>query len=149
MTINDLASVVAVVLSFLSIIASIIIYLNQRRYIKTQDKLNILLLRKEQADIDSEGQADVSANVVHIATNKYKIRVFNKGKARAKDVIIRFPEDNAWVIKDDIFPLEFLDPGKSVDLILMLFAGSQSKTKALLSWQDRRGRVEGEVILTV
>jgi hypothetical protein len=149
MTTSDLISGVAVVLSFLSVVASVIIYLNQKKYIQNQDRLNALLLRKEQAELESEGDAEVSANVVPIGTSKYRIRIFNKGKAKATDVQIRFPEDHDWLIKDEILPLEFLDSGKSVDLILMLFAGSKRKVKAILSWQDHRGRMENEAILTV
>jgi hypothetical protein len=148
MNTSDVISVVAVAIAFLSIVASVFIYLNQKKYIATQDSLNKLLLQKERNELDSAKEGDVSATVVHLGTNQYKVRVFNKGKGRARNVRIDYPEDHDWGIMDDLFPLEFLDAGQSVDLILALTLGSMSKIKAVLSWDDENGRRENEVILT-
>jgi hypothetical protein len=147
-TISDISSLVAVALSFLSIVATIFIYINQKKYISTQNKLNELLLQKEKAELDSSTEGDVSANVVHIGTNHYRIRVFNKGGGRADNVSIEYPEEHDWMIMDDVLPIDFLDSGQGVDIKLALFAGCKSKIKAILHWDDVKGKRQKEIILT-
>jgi len=77
------------------------------------------------------------------------IRVFNKGKGRANNVQISYPERHNWLIMNDILPLEFLDSGQSVDLKLALNSSAQSKIKVILSWNDQKGKKSNEVILTL
>jgi len=48
MSTSDIISIIAVSVSFISIIATIIIYSNQKKYISTQNELNKLLLNKEK-----------------------------------------------------------------------------------------------------
>jgi len=148
MVVSDYISIGAVIVSVISIIVSIILYNKQNRYIKTQDDLNQLLLTKEKKEVDSSEEAFVSANVVKMGNGNYRIRVFNKGKGRANNVDISYPEEHNWMIMNNIFPLEFLESGQSVELILALNMGAQSKIKAVFTWNDKNGAKTNEVILT-
>jgi hypothetical protein len=148
MSTGDIISIVAVAMSFASIVASVFIYLNQKKYIATQDNLNKLLLQKERAELESAKEGDVGATVVRLGSNQYRIRVFNKSRGRAYDVRISYPEDHDWGINDHVFPLEFLDSGQSVDVILVLSFGCKSKIRAVLSWSDGNGSHRNEVMLT-
>ncbi|HAZ4105357.1 TPA: hypothetical protein J1E87_004304, partial [Escherichia coli] len=74
---------------FLSIYATIkTIKFNERQkaLIEAQEKLTNLQLTKEANELESSKRADVSANIVNIGNNKYKLKVFNKGKSPAKNV---------------------------------------------------------------
>lgn len=148
MAVSDYASIVAISVSIISITFSIIRYNKQRKYIKTQDELNQLLLAKEKKEVDSSDEAIVSANMVKMGKENYRIRVFNKGKGRANNVDISYPEDHDWIIMNRVFPLEFLLSGQSVELMLAPHMGAQSKIKAVLTWNDKNGEKKNEVILT-
>ncbi|TGL02170.1 hypothetical protein EHQ43_17580 [Leptospira bouyouniensis] len=145
---SDYIAIVAVIVSIISIVVSIYIYNNQKTYIKTQHELNKLLLEKERKEVETLEEAFVSANVVKLGTGKNRIRIFNKGKGRANNVNISYPEDHNWLITNRIFPLEFLDSGQSVEMILSMYMGSQSKIRAILTWNDKAGEKTNEVILT-
>ncbi len=56
----------------------------QKALIEAQEKLTNLQLTKEANELESSKRADVSANIVNIGNNKYKLKVFNKGKSPAK-----------------------------------------------------------------
>ena len=150
MVISDYISIGAVVVSSFSIIVSIILYKNQKKYIKTQDDLNKLLLNKEKNEIEQSNNAFVSANVVSMGNSKYRIRVYNTGKSRANDVKISYPEKHSWFIMDDKFPMKFIDPNKSVDLPLSISLNSESKITIIIIWKDISSNEEktNEVILT-
>ena len=145
---SDYIAIVAVFVSIISIVVSICIYKNQKTYIKTQHELNKLLLEKERKEVETLEEAFVSANVVKLGNGKNRIRIFNKGKGRANNVNISYPEDHNWLITNRIFPLEFLDSGQSVEMILSMYMGSQSKIRAILTWNDKAGEKTNEVILT-
>lgn len=145
---SDYISIVAVIVSTISIIVTIFIYFNQKKYIKNQDELNKLLLKKEILEVEASEEAFVSANVVHLGNGQNRIRIFNKGKSRANNVNISYPEKHNWLITNRVLPLDFLDSGHTVDLILTMTLGSQSKIRAILSWNDKTGEKTNEVILT-
>lgn len=150
MVISNYISISAVVVSLISIIVSIILYINQKKYIKTQDDLNKLLLYKEKNEIEQNNSAFVSANVVSMGNSNYRIRIFNTGKSRANNVKISYPEEHSWFIKDEKFPMRFIDPNKSVDLPLSIFLNSESKITIIITWKDNSSNEEkrNEVILT-
>ncbi|MCV4770518.1 hypothetical protein OFC10_31235, partial [Escherichia coli] len=81
----------------------------QKALIEAQEKLTNLQLTKEANELESSKRADVSANIVNIGNNKYKLKVFNKGKSPAKNVRIEFPDNNSPVSMSDVeskFPFE-------------------------------------------
>lgn len=148
MIVSDYIAIGAIIVSFVSIIVSIILYNNQKKYIRTQDDLNKLLLQKEKNNIEAAEEAYVSANVVKVGSSNHRIRIFNKGSNGADNVRISFPEEHNWIVRDDKFPLEFLDPRQSVDILLAMHLSSQSKVKIILYWIDKKGPHENDVILT-
>ncbi|OAE52311.1 hypothetical protein A7J46_18110 [Escherichia coli] len=96
-------------------------------------------LTKEANELESSKKADVSANIVNIGNNKYKLKVFNKGKSPAKNVRIEFPDNNSPVSMSDVeskFPFESLVAYQSVDLIASGELGRASKFTVRLIWDD-------------
>lgn len=150
MVISNYISISAVVVSFISIIVSIILYINQKKYIKTQDALNKLLLNKEKNEIEQNNSALVSANVVSMGNSNYRLRISNTGKSRANNVKLYYPEEHSWCISDKKFPMKFIDPNKSVDLPLSIFSNSESKITINITWKDNSSNEEKrkEIILT-
>lgn len=112
----------------------------QKSMIETQERLNRRLLEKEDAEADEEKKADLGAAFVKLGNSNYRLKIWNQGKAPAKNVRIEFSAGNDVVIQSDVerkFPLEVLEPQHSVELIAAVRMGSKSKHEVRLLWEDR------------
>ncbi|HIF9067569.1 TPA: hypothetical protein ACX6QT_000063 [Photobacterium damselae] len=122
----------------------------QKEFIETNDRLNKLLLRKEKQEAISAHQADLSANFICVGKNNRKLKVFNKGKATARNVRIEFPDGNPLLMESDIdqkFPIPILEQYQSVELIATYCMNSPSRMTIKLNWDDATG-IGNEKILT-
>lgn len=145
MSTTDIIALFALIIGCMSFFHSIYIHVRQSKYQKNQDELNRLYIEKVQKEYQREGTADVSANVVKISKGNYRIRVYNKGNHRAHDVTFDLVDSN-WIFSNRVFPLEFLDVGKSVDMPLVAVSGMVSKAKCKITWLDKLGEQERDVI---
>ena len=98
-------------------------------------------ITKDQSDAYALGarHADLGANFVKLGNNRYRVRVFNKGKCAARDVRIEFPEDSGIVPRGEItgkFPMEILEQHQSIDLIAAPDLGTKPKHVVTLRWTD-------------
>ena len=83
----------------------------QESLVETQEKLNNLLLEKEEVQVLSDKQADLGASFIKLGRSKYRLKIWNKGNACARNVRLNFPEGNNVLIQSEIdekFPLECL-----------------------------------------
>ncbi|MCO7575748.1 MULTISPECIES: hypothetical protein [Pseudomonas chlororaphis group] len=98
-------------------------------------------------------QADLGVTFVKLGSSKYRLKVFNKGKAPARHVTIEFPEGNEVIPESDIeskFPLQLLDVHQSLELVAAVHMGTKSKHLVKLEWEDgRTSRVEKELWATL
>jgi hypothetical protein len=111
----------------------------QKSLIESQQKLNQRLLEKEDAESTAERKADLGATFIKLGSHNYRLKIWNKGRAAAKNVSIDFPEGNDCLIDSDIsskFPLESLERHQSVELIASIHMGSKSKHTIKLMWAD-------------
>lgn len=70
---------------------------------------------------------------------KYRVKVFNRGKATARNVRLEYPDDDDLLIPNDVkgkFPLESLEPQSGVELIAAVHMGTQQKHTVRLLWSD-------------
>ncbi|WP_432452601.1 hypothetical protein ACRRS0_16560 [Agarivorans sp. QJM3NY_29] len=111
----------------------------QKSLIESQEKLNNLLLEKEEGEALSDKKADLGASFVKLGSSKYRLKIWNKGSATARNVRLEFPEENDVLIGSDIeekFPLESLEKFQSVELIAAVHMGTKSKHVIRLVWED-------------
>jgi hypothetical protein len=114
----------------------------QKSLIESQENLNKLLLEKETSESHSTKKADLGTTFIKLGNSKYRLKVWNKGKAPARNVTLEFPEGNEILIQSDIdqkFPLETLEPHQSVELLAAPHIGSKSKHVIKLLWEDDFG----------
>lgn len=100
------------------------------------------MLDKERDDALANKKADLGATIVRLGRNNYRLKIWNKGKAAAKDVSIFFPEGNELVDERDVaekFPLQILDTHQSVDLLAVVAMETRSKHAIRLTWSDDAG----------
>lgn len=112
----------------------------QNSLIEIQEKLNALLLEKETGEAESDKKADLGASIVNIGSNKKKLKIWNKGKAPAKNIRLSFPEGNSILSQreiESIFPLESLEQFQSVELAARITIGMRiSKFAIQIIWDD-------------
>ncbi|BEG77680.1 MULTISPECIES: hypothetical protein [Alcaligenaceae] len=114
----------------------------QNELVESQDRLNKLLLEKETEEALNSKKADLGATFIKLGSSKYRLKIWNKGKASARNVSLEFPEGNECLIQSDIdskFPLELLDTHQSVELIAAVAIGTRSKHPMRLIWNDEAG----------
>lgn len=111
----------------------------QNTLIESQERLNKLLLDKEEGEVLNVKKADLGATFIKLGSNKYRLKIWNKGKSAARNVSLDFPEGNDCLIQSDIdakFPLEILETHQSVELIAAVLMYSKSKHPIRLTWSD-------------
>jgi hypothetical protein len=137
----EIISAAALLLSGYSTIKTISFNKRQKEFIDTNDKLNRLLLDREQQESLFQKQADISANFIQIGRN-HRLKVFNKGKTTATNVRIEFPDGNEILIDSDVkgkFPMPTLEPYQSVELLAAVHMGSPPRMAIKFIWDDPSG----------
>lgn len=115
----------------------------QKALIESQERLNNMLLMQGERDNQQASRADLGANFVKLGCGNYRLRIFNKGKATARNVRVDFPEGCDVIIPSEVdekFPLEALEQHQSVDLIVSAALGSRLKHAIQFLWSDDAGK---------
>lgn len=123
----------------------------QAELVEDQKRLNRILVEKEETEACNAKKADLSARLVKVANNNWRVKIFNKGKAEARHVRIEFDTegDNVILIKRDVeskFPMGRLEPQQGVDLIASLHLNSPSKVPVKLIWNDDIGSDHSKIV---
>lgn len=121
----------------------------QKSLIESQERLNNLLLEKEQADSLGEKRADLGASLIKVGSQKYRVKIWNQGKCTARNVRVEFPDGNDLVIQNDVdakFPLEALATHQPIELIASVHMGTKAKHTIKLIWEDDRGSDNQKVV---
>lgn len=142
MDFGDAVALCALMMSIYATFQTIRFNLKQNSLIESQERLNNLLLEKEFIEADSDRKANLGASFVKLGNNKHRLKIWNKGKAAARNVRIEFPEDDHIVMKSDVeekFPLEELEQFQSVELIAVVAMGTKRKHVVVLRWDDNSG----------
>lgn len=120
---------------------------------RSQKKLNNLLLQQGESEALAERRANLGASFLSLGKNKHRLKVFNKGKATARNVRVEFPDGNKFVASGDIrqkFPLETLEQFQSVEVIALLTLGTDRKHHVKLIWDDDTDTdIEKSVYVTI
>jgi len=147
--IGDVIAIFALLLSGYSTKKTFEFNKRQNEFIETNDRLNKLLLQKEEQDAISQGCADLSANFIKIGKSNSRLKIFNKGKNTARNVRIEFPEGNELIMDDDIrdkFPIPILEQYQYVELMAVVYDQSPSRLMVKLIWDDNMGKDKSKII---
>lgn len=144
MSIGDLGSVASAVIAFIALIVSIVSLLKANKFSATADRLNRLLIEREEAEGVSSKKADLSASIVNLGANNYRLRIFNRGKSAACNVrLINLDGDNKALKEQDIhrkFPVPIIEQNQHVELAVHVFFGSKAHIHIKLVWDDETGK---------
>jgi hypothetical protein len=144
---------IANILATLALGFSIYTFFRQKTYAENQDRLNKILTEKELQATQIEKKADLGASLFQSGSKGgYRIKIWNKGRASAKNVKIEFPEGNEIINESELrskFPLEALEPQAGVELWAIVHMGTKPKHVVKLLWDDIDERNEKVVHLTI
>lgn len=148
------------VIAFIALLVSIYaLYQNhktnqrQARLMEMEIKLNQFLIQKEEEDFISKQTADIKARYFKVGSNDYRLKIWNDGLGKARNVSLSFA--NTYLVpllQDDVdskFPLD-LDSKQSVTLLAAISFDTPSKHSIYVSWNDdaKNGNSK-ELILTI
>ena len=137
--IGEIIACLALLFSAYSIIKTVRFNKRQNSLIEIQERLNTLLLEKEVNEVNRGKKSVLGANFIKLGSSKYRLKIWNQGKATARNVRIEFPGGNDVFIQSDLdskFPLESLEQYQSVELIAAISMESNRKQTIKLIWSD-------------
>ncbi|MGB4441674.1 MAG: hypothetical protein WBJ62_05560 [Coriobacteriia bacterium] len=137
--IGDVFAGLALVLSVIATVTTVRFNSRQKSLIESQELLNQRLLTREENEARADRRADLGANLIKLGKSNWRLKVYNKGKAPARDVTISCPDGDNLLIQSDVnskFPLEVLEPMQGVELHAAVYLGSKSKYTITLRWAD-------------
>jgi len=131
-----IVQIIPIAISALALLLSLYTYFRHDAKIKKQNALiNQFQLEKYKKETDSEKKAIVEANVINKEKGKRIIKVYNKGKATAKNVVVTFPGNPNVFISD--YPASIdIRPQNSMEIYVNAFAGSPDTLQIDFQWQD-------------
>lgn len=135
------------VIPILAIMISILSYIDSKKVLKVQIRLNEMeekLKRYELDEKEKEHQeatvAKVEARIYKISKGKYAMKIWNAGKANAYNVDFNIPDDLKGLIFRDKVPFEILESGKSFEEHVVVCGGMPRKFKVKTNWTDIEGK---------
>ncbi|WP_017166391.1 hypothetical protein [Xanthomonas phaseoli] len=90
---GDAIAAAALALSAFATVMTLLFNRRQKKLNETQEELNRLLMAKESGEATNAKKADLGASFNKLGSNKYRLKVFNKGKAVARNVRLGFYPD--------------------------------------------------------
>lgn len=131
-----LIQIIPIIISSSALLLSLYTYLKHDKKIKKQSSLiNEFQLTKLKKETESEKKAKIEANIIKGEKGKRTIKVFNKGKALAKNVVVTFLEQPNISLTN--YP-ESLDirPQHAMEITFYAFIGSPDTLQINFEWED-------------
>ena len=129
--------IISLVVAVVAFVFSAITYLAHDRRLKKQEGLlNAYQLKKHEEEKVDLKKAIIRANIVKVDNGRRLIKVFNAGKAVAKQIDLKLLGEVVPPIGENPFPFEFLNPQEGTEMYIFLRSGSPNKLLIELSWDD-------------
>lgn len=123
--------------SFIAMAGSLLTYIIHDRKIKKQEKLiNDYQLDKIEEEKIQKRQAVVRASLIKGNRGDRILRVFNKGKATARDIRLIIKDEPDYFCATNPFPFTALNEHENVDLNITLHKGSPDNISFEILWDD-------------
>lgn len=147
---GDIVAAVALLISGLSALATLLFYRHQQKINLTTEKLNQLLIKRETEQDQEKQKADLSANFIKVGKHNHRLKVFNRGKCDARNVRIELPTGNGPLIASDVhskFPVPVMEQHQSIELIAAVSMGSPTRMTIKLIWDDDSGMNNEKIVM--
>lgn len=142
-TFSDIAAFLALAVALWSAVQTGRFNQRQNEFAETAEKLNSLLIAREAAETDQRQRAEVSANFVRIGKGNYRLKLFNRGMASARNVRLEVLEGESLFGRREFsekFPFPILERQQHVDMIVFVGMGSPRRAHLRITWDDDAGQ---------
>ena len=136
---------ITIIISGISLFIAIASYFAAKKSQVLQYRINEIELKLKELELaekekEQQKEACVEANIVHVSKSNYKLKIWNSGKAIAKNVSASWDSNSEIMCFDnDKMPFEFLEPQKGFDLAITKFIGAANKICITTEWEDEAG----------
>lgn len=126
----------------IALVFSVIAFAMTWRLNRSQFKLNERQLERDKQDEREAKKANLGADLITLGRDRYRVKIWNKGPAAARNINLSFPEGDNICDERDMeskLPMEHLGKHDSLDLVAfppVAIGQSQRKFHAELSWDD-------------
>lgn len=140
---GEIANVASAIVAFAALVISGVSLHKSNKTNARQNELNRLLIERETQAGQDNKRADLSANIITVGTRNHRLKVFNRGKATARNVRLIDLQEEVSVLAQNVirqkFPVPILEQHQSVEVpALQLLAGS-ARAHIKLIWDDETG----------
>ncbi|MFN9069078.1 MAG: hypothetical protein ACK5V3_17780, partial [Bdellovibrionales bacterium] len=122
----------------------------QKSLLESQEKLNNILLSKELQSTENDKKAELGATFIRAGSRgSYRLKVWNKGKCAARNIVVTFPEGNNIIPHSELkskTPIISLEPQTGVEFLAAIHMGTEPKQLIGLAWDDDMTKGNSKVI---
>lgn len=139
---GDLLALGALVVSVWAVVTTKRFNQRQLNFERTAERLNHLLIEKEASENQAQRRADLGVAIYKAGRSDYRMKVFNRGKAAARNVRLEEIAEEGFLIRNDLaekFPAPVLEPHAVIELHVFFHLSSASRTQIRLTWDDDFG----------
>lgn len=128
--------IAGIVISLFALSLSVFTYFKHDLKIKKQDALlKSYQIEKINAEKVHEQKAIIEANVVTDHKDRKIIKIYNKGKAIAREVNVSIPKDNGFEVINNPCPID-IKPQNGIEIMLIPFHSCPDKIQIDFEWKD-------------
>lgn len=125
-----------IIIALLALTLSLFTYIKHDLKIKKQDAiLNSYQIEKIRAEKEQEQKAIIEANVVTDHKDRKIIKVYNKGRAIARNVNVIIPQNDGFKMTINPCPID-IKPQNGIEIMLIVFCNCPDKIKIDFEWKD-------------
>lgn len=133
-----MAIVISIIISIAALSFSIFTYLkNERKLNEQQEEINDYNLKEYKKKEELDKMAKIEATVHDVPNGIKKIRIQNSGRAMARNVKIKIPEDLRKYVHENPFPLD-IKPQLSNDISLLIWKRIPNQVILEFEWEDEK-----------
>ena len=127
----------SLILSIIALLGSLTTYIVHDRKIKKQEaKINEYQLAKIKEEEEDSKKAQICGNIIKYDKGKRVLKVYNKGKAPAKNIRIEGIEENMFFDGTELLPFGLLNPQEAFELAFNIYNINQHILKITIHWDD-------------
>lgn len=127
----------SLILSIIALLGSLVTYIVHDRKIKKQEaKINEYQLAKIKEEEEDSKKAQVCGNIIKYDKGKRVLKVYNKGKAPAKNIRIEGIDENMYFDGTELLPFGLLNPQEAFELTFNIYNINQHILKITIHWDD-------------
>lgn len=128
--------IAGLVISIIALLLALFTYFKHDLKIKKQAALiNKYQIEKIEKEKTGEKKAVIEANVIKGNKGTRQLKIYNKGKSIAKNVIVTFPNIDGFQVINNPCPID-IKPQNGIEISLIVFMVRPDKIDIKYNWSD-------------